>query len=147
MSSFVDNPAVNSKDVDEFECLMVDNIITPINVDVLEQLLADTNLQDDKISKLVNGFQHGFDPGYRGPMERKNKASNLPFKPGVGDRLDMRNKIMKEGKLGRYVGPFLEEKLPFDFFMQSPIGLVPKAGGKTRLIFHLSYNFDPAEHE
>ena len=25
--------------------------------------------------------------------------------------------------------------------MQSPIGLVPKAGNKTRLIFHLSYNF------
>ena len=25
--------------------------------------------------------------------------------------------------------------------MQSPIGLVPKAGGKTRLIFHLSYQF------
>ena len=27
-------------------------------------------------------------------------------------------------------------------FIQSPIGLVPKAGGQTRLIFHLSYNFD-----
>ena len=126
---------------------MVNDIITPINVDVLEQLLADTNLQEDKISKLVNGFQHGFDLGYRGPMERKNKASNLPFKPGVGDRMDMWNKIMKEVKLGRYTGPFLEEELPFDFFVQSPIDLVPKAGGKTRLIFHLSYDFGPAEHE
>ena len=29
---------------------------------------------------------------------------------------------------------------PFDFFIQSPIGLVPKDGGEdTRLIFHLSY--------
>ena len=28
-----------------------------------------------------------------------------------------------------------------DQFIQSPIGLVPKAGGKTRLIFHLSYDF------
>ena len=27
--------------------------------------------------------------------------------------------------------------------MQSPIGLVPKHGGKTRLIFHLSYDFGP----
>ena len=26
--------------------------------------------------------------------------------------------------------------------MQSPIGLVPKAGNKTRLIFHLSYDFN-----
>ena len=27
--------------------------------------------------------------------------------------------------------------------MQSPIGLVPKHGGKTRLIFQLSYDFGP----
>ena len=46
---------------------------------------------------------------------------------------------MKEVKLGRYAGPF--EKIPFENFIQSPIGLVPKAGGQTRLIFHLSYNF------
>ena len=26
--------------------------------------------------------------------------------------------------------------------MQSPIGLVPKAGNKAQLIFHLSYKFD-----
>ena len=30
---------------------------------------------------------------------------------------------------------------PFEFYIQSPIGLVPKAGNKTRLIFHLSYDF------
>ena len=46
---------------------------------------------------------------------------------------------MKEVKLGRYAGPF--EKIPFENFIQSLIGLVPKAGGQTRLIFHLSYNF------
>ena len=45
---------------------------------------------------------------------------------------------MKEVKENRYAGPF--EKLPFDNYIQSPIGLVPKDGGqKTRLIFHLSY--------
>ena len=38
-----------------------------------------------------------------------------------------------------YVGPF--EEVPFEFHVQSPIGLVPKAGGQTRLIFHLSYDF------
>ena len=27
------------------------------------------------------------------------------------------------------------------------MGLVPKAGGKTRLIFHLSYDFGPSEHQ
>ena len=48
--------------------------------------------------------------------------------------------IMKEVKAGRYAGPF--ETVPFEHFIQSPIGLVPKDGGtKTRLIFHLSYVF------
>ena len=46
---------------------------------------------------------------------------------------------MKEVKEERYAGPF--EDIPFDNFVQSPIGLVPKQGNKTRLIFHLSYNF------
>ena len=31
--------------------------------------------------------------------------------------------------------------------MQSPLGLVPKAGNKTRLIFHLSYDFGQEIHE
>ena len=45
---------------------------------------------------------------------------------------------MKEVKENRYAGPF--EHIPFDNYIQSPIGLVPKNGGKdTRLIFHLSY--------
>ena len=47
---------------------------------------------------------------------------------------------MKEVKLGRVAGPF--EQIPFEHFIQSPIGLVPKAGSDgTRLIFHLSYDF------
>ena len=46
---------------------------------------------------------------------------------------------MKEVKMMRYAGPF--EKIPYKYYIQSPIGLVPKAGGQTRLIFHLSYKF------
>ena len=47
---------------------------------------------------------------------------------------------MKEIQLKRVAGPFKD--IPFQDFMQSPIGLVPKAGGtQTRLIFHLSYDF------
>ena len=47
---------------------------------------------------------------------------------------------MKEVHLGRVAGPF--EKISYDNFIQSPIRLVPKAGGdQTRLIFHLLYNF------
>ena len=46
---------------------------------------------------------------------------------------------MKEVSLHRYAGPF--EQIPFDRYIQSLIGLVPKAGGQTCLIFYLSYNF------
>ena len=46
---------------------------------------------------------------------------------------------MSEVKHTRYTGPF--EEIPFENYIQSPIGLVPKAGNKTRQIFHLSYNF------
>ena len=48
---------------------------------------------------------------------------------------------MKEVGACHYAGPY--EKLPFSEFIQLPIGLVPKAGNKTRLIFHLSYDFGP----
>ena len=48
------------------------------------------------------------------------------------------NKIMKEVKCKRYTGPF--SSIPYDYFIQSPVGLVPKDGGKDmQLIFHLSY--------
>ena len=51
---------------------------------------------------------------------------------------------MKEVELGRYAGPF--NFIPYTEYIQSPIGLVPKAGNKTRLIFHLSYDFGPELH-
>ena len=48
---------------------------------------------------------------------------------------------MKEVKLKRFAGPY--EKIPFQYYIQSPIGLVPKDDGKdTRLIFHLLYPRD-----
>ena len=47
---------------------------------------------------------------------------------------------MKEVKLKRFAGQFKD--IPFEQYIQSPIGLVPKAGGQqTRLIFHLSHDF------
>ena len=63
----------------------------------------------------------------------------IPFSPGVGDHIVMWNKIMKEVFEKWVAGPFPE--IPFKNYIQSPIGLVPKDDNKTRLIFHLSYNF------
>ena len=53
---------------------------------------------------------------------------------------------MKEVKEHRFAGPF--ECPPTHFYVQTPpLGLVPKSGGKTCLIFHLSYNFGQEEHK
>ena len=53
---------------------------------------------------------------------------------------------MKEVELGRYAGPYKQP--PYSNYIQSPVGLVPKDNGtKTRLIFHLSYDFGTEEHQ
>ena len=100
----------------------------------------------DKIHYLYSGFSTGFDIGYRGLEGRRDTSRNLPLR--VGSPLELWNKVMKEVKRNRYSGPFTEEMLPFNYFVQSPVGLVPKTGGKTRLIFHLSYDFgEPGEED
>ena len=101
-------------------------IVTPVNFTVLQKLLEDVSYDRDKISKLVDGFTNGFDIRYQGDSKRKNVSCNLPFR--VGNPTDMWNKIMKEVKLRRYTGPYEEANLPFEHYVQSPIGLVPKAG-------------------
>ena len=119
-----------------FENLDLENIKTPVNADKLDNLLMETGYDKAKKDFLVDGFKHGFDLGYRGPKNIKQKAPNLKF--SIGNETELWNKVMKEVQLERYAGPF--EEIPFDNYIQSPIGLVPKDGGtKTRLIFHLSY--------
>ena len=111
----------------------------PIDVDKLAQLLYESKYDKKEALFLIDGFTNGFDIGNEGPKTRQSKSKNIPFTPGVGDKYDMWSKIMKEVKAGRYAGPF--DEVPYDNFIQSPIGLVPKAGGKTHLIFHLSFEF------
>ena len=81
--------------------------------------------------------------GYRDPEIRRDFSENIPLR--IGSPAELWNKVMKEVKEHRYVGPY--ESPPFENFIQSPIGLVPKANKKTRLIFHLSYDFgkDPEQ--
>ena len=85
---------------------------------------------------LEQSLINGFNIGYEGPQTRRSTAENIPF--SVGDETILWNKLMKEVKAKRVAGPF--EEIPFDNFIQSPIGLVPKDNDQTRLIFHLSYD-------
>ena len=44
--------------------------------------------------------------------------------------------MLKEVKLNHFAGPFSE--IPYENYIQSPVGLVPKSDNDTRLVFHLS---------
>ena len=124
--------------IKEFSNTNLEEIVTPIDCNKLEQLLQEVDYDPKETEYLCNSFRHGFDLGYRGPMKRKDTAPNLPFR--VGNATILWNKVMDEVKQGRYAGPF--EKIPYkNAYVQSPIGLVSKDGNKTRLIFHLSYKF------
>ena len=108
----------------------------------------------------MKGFREGFPIGYEGDRDGQLTARNLPLK--FGDLQDAWNKVVKEVKLKRFAGPF--ETIPFDSYIQKPIGLVskhkelpssdassmtsvtptsannePNKIEETRLIFHLSY--------
>ena len=115
----------------------MDSVVTPVDPDVLERLLIQSEYDPEETEFLVDGFQNGFDIGYRGATNVKLSAPNLKFR-GVRNEILLWNKVMKEVGLGRYAGPFPE--IPFEYYIQSPIGLVPKDGGTdVRLIFRLSY--------
>ena len=127
----------------EFENLNLQDIVTPIDPVKLRTLLVESNYDKDETEELCTGFEKGFDIGYHGPRQRKDYAHNIPIT--VGSKLDMWNKIMKEVELGHCAGPF--STIPYKYYVQSPIGLVPKKGNKTRLIFHLSYCFGESENQ
>ena len=120
----------------------LETIVTPVDAAKLGELLKNANYCPIETQFLVKGFSTGFDIEYHGPKKRQSQADNIPF-ISVGSPVELWSKIMKEVKEGRYAGPF--DAPPFQNFIQSPIGLVPKKGGKTRLIFHLSYNFGEGE--
>ena len=110
-----------------------------MNADVLENLLRQSNYDPRETKFLVSRFRNGFDLHYEGTRIRR---SNIPF--SVGNAEVLWGKLIKEVKLNQVAGPF--NKIPFQNYIQLPVGLVPKVGSdETRLIFHLSYKFGQGE--
>ena len=117
----------------------LDNIHRPINVPRLAEMLEASRYDKQESRYLLQGFLEGFDLEYSGSQLRRDTARNLPFKEGVGDEDELWGKMLKEVNLKRFAVPYSD--IPFEHYIQSPVGLVPKANGQTRLIFHLSYDF------
>ena len=126
--------------VDYFHDDRWQEIKTLIKIQEFKKLLQESKYNEGKAKFLIQGLTAGFSLGYDRPTNKCDTSDNLPLN-NLGTKTDVWNKVMKEVKVGRYSGPFSWEHIPFEHFIQSPIGLVPKAGNKTRLIFHLSYDF------
>ena len=127
----------------EFEDLNLDEISTPIDVAVFVRMLNETSYSETETKFLEQGFREGFSIGYQGTEFRQDTSNNIPFT--VGNKFDLWEKIMTEVGKHRVAGPFPE--IPFACYIQSPVGLVPKAEDKMRMIFHLSYNFGDREEQ
>lgn len=109
--------------------------VTPIKPDVLKHLLTGYPTTETKF--LVEGFTYGFKIPFSGPYPpktTKNLASAFQHSEVI------ENKIAKEVSKGRIAGPF--DNPPFEPFIVSPLGVVPKkTPGAFRIIHHESYPF------
>ena len=55
--------------ISQFENFSLQDIVTPIDADALEDLLIQSQYPVEKRKHLVTGFREGFDLGYRGPCK------------------------------------------------------------------------------
>ena len=112
------------------------NIVTPVNGHQFARMLEQQGNDQDKVKFIEEGFTRGFSLKFQGNRKVKRTAPNLKLR--IGNSTELWKKVMTEVQAGRFAGPF--DKIPFEHYIQSPIGPVPKdKGTKTRLIFHLSY--------
>ena len=107
---------------------------TPVNAKVLHTYLAGYNPTLKRF--LIDGFVHGFRIGSEDPVYTVNIPGN--HGSALSHPAILAAKIQKEISLGRFIGPFTSP--PFDKFVCSPLGLIPKKQpGRFRLIHDLSF--------
>ena len=78
----------------------LENVVTPVKIDCLTQLLIQTGYPPPKIDFLEQGFRHGFDIGYQGPQDCQSTSENINFT--VGNEIQLWNKygiIMERGEI------------------------------------------------
>ena len=103
-----------------------------VNISRFKQLLSD--YPDQRlVSSIVNGFQFGFDLGFRGKLTEtfpKNNKSAMLHKEGLSESI--RKEITRQHTAGPFAFP------PFPITHVSPLGAAPEPDGSVRLIMDLS---------
>ena len=90
--------------------------------DVFADMLKQSGYDKSESEFIINGFTHGFPIHYNGPVNHRDTSNNLPLKCGTA--FDLWEKVMKEVSQKHFAGPF--DTIPFDTYVQSPIGLINK---------------------
>lgn len=108
-------------------------IHSPLNVTKFQELLESHKYDNQEMRYLINGLRNGFSIEYDGPREGVRTSNNLKLR--VGSKTKLWNKLMKEVEKKRVAGPYRADNMPFDWFYQSPVGLVAKknTGGEQKL--------------
>ncbi len=99
------------------------------------QFLSELQRHPDKawVTWLLNAIDHGVAIGYTGPR-RSRQTRNLASAAVHPEAID--KELHKELAAARILGPYAE--LPLPLLQCSGLGVVPKKGGKWRVIMHLS---------
>lgn len=106
---------------------------TPINTSNFDSLLV--NYPNKEIATVLsNGFKNGFSLQYTG-IRKKVEFKNMIS--AEEHAVELHEKINKEIKLGRILGPF--PCPPISNLRCNPVGILPKKQGGWRMISNLSY--------
>ena len=108
------------------------SVNTPIDVSRLSELLF-SHPDRSFVNFLINGFAHGFDLGYRGPITDGCQRNLLSAR---SHHAEVSAALAKEVARGHTLGPFASP--PFPVLHVSPLGAVVKKDSTYRIILDLS---------
>ena len=74
-------------DVKHFTNFDLDNIVTPVNAEALENILKDVGYDAENTTFLINGFKKGFDIGYEGTSIRQKQITEHSLYPRGGEQV------------------------------------------------------------
>ena len=142
----------------------VDSRPLQLDVDGLRRMCEEEGLMTDGVDLLLRDLDHrdgsgGVDIGYRGPRDVTvdladgvnerlvrlccctPKMSSEECERKVREIMDwLKESALADARMGRVLGPFKKNEIPFEHYRISPRFAVPKPGGaKYRPIHHLSY--------